>query len=337
MGNLQPQSSGRTRGDAGWLGPGTKLGISATSSGDYFPGDIHECGHRASTRPLHLYRTGHVSPHSDRFAHYLKARRAQLSPEDVGFPRDSGRRVSGLKREEVAELAGISLEYYVRLEQGQDYQVSEPVLAGLTRALMLDADAATYLYRLALPEPPTFQSNTTEVSVLVRHLAETWSDVPVSIGDRNLDTLFVNDLSRAIFPAMKVGGNSALAIFSVPAEVRGLATWQNLARSCVAALRFNGDPTDPRLQAIVGELSVRDPQFREMWADHEAKPLTSGPIEVFIADVGLVEFEWQVLNVPGGLFMAVWIPAPGSLAAEAIARMRERRSSNVPLAEAQAS
>ena len=279
-----------------------------------------------------------MSPHSERIAHYLKARRSQLRPEDVGFPRDSGRRVSGLKREEVAELAGISLEYYVRLEQGQDYQVSELVLAGLTRALMLDADAATYLYRLALPEPPTPQpAPTPEVSALVRHLAEAWSEVPVSIGDRNLDTLFVNDLSSVIFPAMTVGGNSALATFSVPAEVRGLATWQNLARSCVAALRFQGDPADPRLQAIVGELSVRDPEFREMWADHEAKPLSSGPIEVNIPEFGLAEFEWQVLNVPGGLFMAVWIPAPGTLAEEALAQIRARRRDNGSLVQAHAS
>lgn len=265
-----------------------------------------------------------MSPESNRFAQYLRARRAQVKPEDVGFPQDAVRRVAGLKREEVAELAGISLEYYTRLEQGQPYQLSEQVLSGLSRALRLDADAARYFYRLALPEPPTRSTGTPSLSEHVIHLVDGWSDVPVFVEDSNLDIVVANDLSRAIFPFLAPGSNAALSMFSVPDKVRALDGWLPLARACVAGLRFQADPNDPRLQEIVGELSVRDPLFRELWADHHAEPFTSGEIDVFVDGFGLVRFDWQMLNVPGGLQMVVWAPASGSLAADAIDHVRAK-------------
>jgi len=280
-----------------------------------------------------------VSSSSNRFAEYLRARRAQLKPEDAGFPADPGRRVSGLKREEVAELAGISLEYYTRLEQGQHYQLSEPVLEGLTRGLQLDADAAAYFYRLALPEVP--RSSTGETPVLderLLHVIEGWAHAPVFITDRNLDILIANDLSLGIFPWLVPGTNVVLAVFSVPAEVRNLEGWPTLARASVAGLRFHGDPSDPRLQEVVGELSVRETLFRELWAGYDARPLVSGSIGVFISDFGLVDLEWQVLGAPGGLSMTVWVPKPASPAAEAINYVRARLDSGAErLDEAHAS
>ena len=280
-----------------------------------------------------------MSSSSNRFAEYLTARRAQVKPEDVGFPSDPGRRVRGLKREEVAELAGISLEYYTRLEQGQDYQLSEPVLAGLTRALQLDADAAAYFYRLALPEPP--RSYTGETPVLDERLLQViggWAHVPVFIADQNLDVLIANDLSLEFFPWLVTGANLVLSIFAVPPEIRNLDGWPALARATVAGLRFEGDPSSQRLQEVIGELSVREPLFREMWADHEARPFRSGSIGVFVADLGQLDFEWQVLGVPGGLSMTVWVPTPGSAAAAAIEHARARIDSGAErLDEAHAS
>jgi len=280
-----------------------------------------------------------MSSSSIRFAEYLKARRAQLKPQDAGYPADPGRRVSGLKREEVAELAGISLEYYVRLEQGRDYRPSELVLAGLTRALQMDEDAAAYFYRLALPEPP--RSEQQEAGVLderLLHLLEEWSHVPVFLIDRNLDVLAVNELSLEIFPLLVPGANLVLSVFSVPPEVRNLEGWPALARASVAGLRFGGDPTSPRLQEVVGELSIREPLFREMWADHEARPFRSGSIDVFLAGFGQIEFEWQVLGIPGGTSMTVWVPAPGSAAAVAIDHVRAGIDSRAArLGEARAS
>jgi transcriptional regulator with XRE-family HTH domain len=264
-----------------------------------------------------------VSQNSLRLAEYLRARRAQLKPEDVGYPVDAGRRVDGLKREEVATLAGISLEYYTRLEQGRDYQVSEQVLTGLTSALRLDSDATTFLYRLARPEPPSTQeAEAPAVGELVLRLVEQWSHVPVYIYDRNQDILMANDLSLALFPVVSPGSNSVMTAFAMDPELRQTDAWKTLARTVVAALRFHSDATDPRLREIVGELSVREPIFRTLWADYDAIPLTSGVVPAYIEGFGIVEFPWQNLNVPGGLFMGVWPASPGTVAFEVLAHLR---------------
>jgi transcriptional regulator with XRE-family HTH domain len=265
-----------------------------------------------------------VSSHSNRFAQYLKARREQLKPEDVGFPRDPDRRVKGLKREEVAVLAGISPEYYTRLEQGQSYQLSEQVLAGLTRALRLDSYAAAYFYRLALPEAPARRPGRTPViSEAVRQLVDQWSGVPVCIFDRNQDVILMNDLMRALFPRITPGSNTVLTAFSMAPEYRVSEHWQRLARTVVAALRFYGDPTDSRLQEIVGDLSIRDPLFRTLWADHDAVPLDTGIVPAYIEGFGIAEFPWQNLMLPSGLFMGVWAPSAGSLASTIIQHLSD--------------
>jgi transcriptional regulator with XRE-family HTH domain len=266
-----------------------------------------------------------VSSHSDRFAQYLKARRAQVKPEDVGFPPDPGRRLQGLKRTEVAELAGISAEYYTRLEQGQGHQPSEQVLAGLTRALKLNADAAAYFYRLALPEPPVAgQRVATTVTEPVRRIIEQWSDVPVYVYDRNQDIMMANDLASALFPAIVAGSNAVQIAFGMAAKLRDTPQWKTLARTVVAALRFHGDPADPRLQEIVGDLSVHEPLFRTIWADYDAVPLTSGTVPAYVDGFGVVDFPWQNLRVPGGLFIGVWPAPPGTAAFTVLEHLRSK-------------
>ena len=255
---------------------------------------------------------------------YLRGRRAQLQPADVGLAAEPGRRVTGLRREEVADLAGISREYYIRLEQGRHHQVSEQVLASLTRALRLDADAAAYFYRLALPAPPTAVARPVPpVSELVHRLVEQWSDAPVYVLDRNQDILVANELAHALQPSFAVaGGNCVAAAFLAPPEGRGLESWRRTARAAVAALRFHGDPSDPRLQEIVGDLSVRDADFREMWASLEARPLTFGESPAFVDGFGFGEMPWQCLDVPGGHFLLVWLDPPDTFASGAIAHLR---------------
>jgi transcriptional regulator with XRE-family HTH domain len=264
-----------------------------------------------------------VSAHSNRFALYLKARRSQLKPEDAGFPADPGRRLPGLRRSEVAELAGISPEYYTRLEQGRAYQLSDQVLAGLTRALQLDESAAAYFYRLALPEPPVREVRPAPViSDTVLRLVEQWADVPVFLYDRNQDILMTNELASELFPMVVPGSNSVMTVFEMPVELRENAQWQRLARSTVAALRFHGDPSDPRLQQIVGELSIREPLFRAFWADYDAAPLTSGVVPAYVAGFGIVDFPWQNLHAPGGLLLGVWPAPPGTAAFAVLQRLR---------------
>ena len=258
------------------------------------------------------------------FAEYLCARRAQINPEDVGFPANPGRRVRGLRRTEIAELAGISVEYYTRLEQGRSYQLSESVLSGLARALQLDGPATAYFYRLALPAPPVQPTPAAQpVGDLIVRLVEEWSGSPVYVADRNLDVILVNDLARRMFPGvMAAGSNVVESVFLAPAEGRGLERWKQVAAVAVAALRYNSDPTDPRLHEIVGGLSVHDADFRRLWAHHAAGPLTTGSAPVVIEGVGFGEVPWQALEVPGGYTMIVYLATPGTFGATAIAHLR---------------
>jgi len=255
---------------------------------------------------------------------YLRARRAQISPEDAGFPANPRRRVRGLRRAEIAELAGISVEYYTRLEQGRSYQLSESVLSGLARALQLDGPATAYFYRLALPAPPPPPIPAARpVGDLIVRLVEEWSESPVYVADRNLDVILVNDLARRMFPGvMSAGHNVVESVFLAPPEGRGLERWQQVAAVAVAALRFQSDPADSRLHEIVGGLSVRDPDFRRLWAHHAAGPLTTGSAPVVIPGVGFGEVPWQALEVPGGYTMIVYLATPGTFGATAIAHLR---------------
>ncbi|SMQ70696.1 Helix-turn-helix domain-containing protein [Agreia sp. VKM Ac-1783] len=259
-------------------------------------------------------------------AEYLRARRAALKPEDVGYPPDPQRRVRGLRREEVAERAGISLEYYVRLEQGQNHRVSEQVLEALARALDLDDSGRSYLYRLALPSPSDARPQTPhhEVGELLRTLLDQWAGTAAVIFDRNQDIIFVNTLAAALSPGYAVPGNNYVVImFETPVENRTNERWRDTARDTVAALRFHADCDDPRLQQIVDQL-MPDADFRELWQGHEARPFSSGLAPNFVEGYGWVELPFQVLDVPGGLFMNVIVCEPNSPAGFAIEHLLAR-------------
>ena len=257
-------------------------------------------------------------------ADFLRARREQLQPEDVGLPRDTNRRVPGLRREEVADLAGISAEYYVRLEQGRDHQPSEQVLASLGRALRLDDDGFTYLQRVARAAPAVVAAESPRpiVAASVRQLLDQWSHTPAYVSDSNHDVLCANAPARAMAPGyLETGSNMLLSVFAGADTAVRSADWYVAASALVDSLRFNGDPADRRLQEIVGTLSVRDRGFRRMWAGHNARPLVSGVTPSFVEPLGWVDFNWQTLEIPAqrGLFLTTFFGAPGSRAAAAIA------------------
>lgn len=242
-----------------------------------------------------------MQPARSPLAEFLRARRKLLQPEEVGLIRDEGRRVPGLRREEVARRAGISPEYYLRLEQGRDHQPSAQVLGALARALDLDEDARAYLHRLAHPAPNTRRPRIATVEPTVLQLLERMSDVPAYISDRNHDVLAVNPLASALAPGYLVPGtNLLLAAFEFGPDARALDGWAETTRRLVAALRHGADPTDPRLQEIVETLSMRSPEFRRLWAAHDARPQTSGFALHQIPPHGWVRLRWQSLQVPGG-------------------------------------
>lgn len=150
---------------------------------------------------------------------YLRARREVVQPEEVGIARDAGRRVPGLRREEVAELSGVSPDYYLRLEQGKDSRPSDQVIAGLSRALLLDDDSRQYLTKLAQRRPFVRRVTRHRLSSSVTGLLRQWSHMPAYVSDANQNVLAVNALATAIAPTILLAGvNQLVAAYDAHAK-----------------------------------------------------------------------------------------------------------------------
>ncbi len=232
---------------------------------------------------------------------FLRRRREQLTPDDVGLSSDSSRRVPGLRRSEVAERAGISADYYLRLEQGRQRQPSLQVLQSLARALQLDADSLRYMQRLVeLTEGvrplPAMRPGIVES---VRQVMEMWDHTPAFVTDSNVDVVAANRLARAVGgEALRPGANLVEMTFSEAGRTM-IAGWEDRARESVAQLRFRSDPYDPRLHEIVGTLSMRDADFRRIWARHEARPLVMGGSTLSDSEHEPFQLNFQNFEVQG--------------------------------------
>lgn len=258
---------------------------------------------------------------------YLRARREQVRPEQVGLTTTGIRRVPGLRREEVAALAGISPEYYLRLEQGRDHQPSDQVIRALSRALQLDVPAAEYLHRLAHPDAPIHLPRVADVvDPGILHLIEQWTTTPAMVISSCQDVLAVNSFAQRYAPEFFYPGfNLVFGVF-MPSTKEAAPDWEWLASRTVAALRMAASPDDSRLIAIVGELSIRDADFRRLWARHDVEPLACGPSATWIEGYGLVEVRWQNLMVPGsnGQIITVFYGEPGSFGEEVLRAVASR-------------
>lgn len=273
---------------------------------------------------------------------YLRARRELIQPHQVGIEVQPGRRVPGLRREEVAELAGVSPDYYLRIEQGRDRRPSEQVLTSLARALLLDDDSRQYLLRLARPRPFIRRvPDDGRVSDGVAQLLTQWDHTPAYVTDANQNILAANALVDGIAPGILVPGTNMLvsgfesyaelvatASGGSAEELDVLARWEHTLRELTASMRYYGDPDDPRLQEIVGALSARYRLFRTIWAEHDARPHISGVTRAFVPPLGWVDFRWQTLEIPrtAGQFITTFFGEPGSPAAQAIAYLAARPS-----------
>jgi transcriptional regulator with XRE-family HTH domain len=258
---------------------------------------------------------------------YLRARRALLDPRAAGFAVDRHRRVAGLRREEVAELAGISPEYYLRLEQGRDHLPSAQVLGALANALRLDAVARGHLERLAhgRPAAPTGAPTLRDDLATVRTLFSQWTNTAAYISDRNLDIVHANALADEIGQGhLSVGANVLLALFEP--ELRDRPHWELDVSRVVGALRLASDPLDARLQEIVGTLSVRSADFRRIWARQDVSVLPGGPTPFRVAPFGPVDFMVQHFAVAGhdGYTMTTVFAMPGTPAVSVMAYLAAR-------------
>jgi transcriptional regulator with XRE-family HTH domain len=208
---------------------------------------------------------------------FLKARRAELTPREVGLPDDArDRRVAGLRREEVARLAAVSVDYYTRLEQGRK-PASASVLATLVRALRLDEHQQKYLYTLAGKSADRPRRRTAQrPRAAMRRLLDQLTETPAIVLGRRLDVLAWNPMASALFTdfdALRPAHRNYVRLLFTDPAVRALhADWEHAARTAVAALRMEAadDPDDPALAVLVGELSVQDADFRTWWAAHHA-------------------------------------------------------------------
>jgi transcriptional regulator with XRE-family HTH domain len=262
---------------------------------------------------------------------FLISRRARITPEQAGLPAYGGnRRVLGLRREEVAMLAGVSVDYYIRMERGNARGVSDSVLENLARALHLDDAERAHLYDLAraanngasAPRRPAKQ----QVRPAVQRLLDAMTMAPVYVRNGRMDVLAANRLGRALFaplfssPAKPT--NLARFIFLDPAAPEFYQEWDRLASDTVALLRADAgrNPTDRGLSDLIGELSTRSDIFRVRWADHNVRQHRSGIKHFHHPVVGDISLAYESLELVAdpGLVLNGYSAEPGTASEDAL-------------------
>ena len=257
----------------------------------------------------------------DTLGEFLRARREQIRPDQVGLPGGERRRVPGLRREEVALLAGISSEYYLRLEQGRDLKPSDQILTALASALQLDDDAVAYLHRLAHPAPPPRrrrprrQPTGTGLSALL----DNWHTTPAYTQDATGHITAANRLAVALTPFFAVGSNPLRSVFLEPEMRRLYSDWDDLTAKAVSSLRaiLSLEAAEPELLETIGELSVASDRFRTLWARRDVRSRTSGYSRFNHPLAGPLELRYEKLLQPDSRqLLVVYHADPGSPSAE---------------------
>jgi transcriptional regulator with XRE-family HTH domain len=256
---------------------------------------------------------------------FLISRRAKITPEQAGLPAYGGRRrVAGLRREEVAMLAGISVEYYTRLERGNATGVSEDVLEGIARALQLDEAERAHLFdlvRIASTTRPARRRPTQErVRPTVQQILDSMTGVPAYVRNGRLDILSANRLGYALYSEVFTDpvrpANVARFIFLSPRATEFFDDWERIANDAVAILRAEAgrDPYDHRLSDLIGELSTRSEAFRVRWAAHNVKFHRTGVKRLHHPLVGDLTLAYEALELPGdtGQRILVYTAEPNS-------------------------
>ncbi len=266
---------------------------------------------------------------------YLTALRARLTPEAAGLTVFGGeRRVPGLRRDEVAQLAGISTAYYTRIERGDLSGVSESVLYALVRALQLNEAETTHLFDLAhaasAPRPRSRSQADPRISARLALMMETMRDVPAICLTRLGDPAASNALGRALFPHLFPMGrpplNHTRYLFLDPRSQEFYPDWETSARETVSSLRLlaGQDPADRALMSLVGELSTHSTEFRTWWSGHTVRLHNSGTKRINHPVVGELTIGYDVLTIQAtpGLRITTYLPEPGTPSADALDILR---------------
>jgi transcriptional regulator with XRE-family HTH domain len=264
---------------------------------------------------------------------FLTTRRAKLTPERAGLPTfGRQRRVAGLRREEVALLAGISVEYYTRLERGNARGVSDGVLESIADALQLNDAEREHLAHLArtanAERPPRRTVAPQKVRPSIARLVDSMTGVAATVRNARLDTLYANDLGRALFSeqfADPRGPNGARYTFFDPRSHLFWPDWERAASDTVAMLHAEAgrNPYDRALSDLIGELSTRSEDFRTRWAAHDVKNHRSGTKTLRHPLVGELTLTFEALELPAdpGLALLTYAAEPGTRSAERLAEL----------------
>jgi transcriptional regulator with XRE-family HTH domain len=256
-----------------------------------------------------------------RLGEFLQARRALLLPETAGVQTYGRRRVPGLRREELAQLAGVSVDYYVRLEQGRAQHPSAEVLDAIARALQLEDVERAHLHEIAAPAPARRRAPAPErVRPGVQRLLERFDSVPAFVLGRRMDLLAWNRLAAALIgdPGRLPPGrrNMAWLTFLDPATRSLYADWERVARETVGYLRqcAGRHPDDPELATLVGELSLKSEPFARWWGGHLVREKTHGTKRMVHPVVGELSLDYETLMLAGEPDQALiaYTPEPGS-------------------------
>jgi transcriptional regulator with XRE-family HTH domain len=269
--------------------------------------------------------------HSDDVRKFLSSRRARITPEEAGLPAYGGnRRVSGLRREEVAMLAGMSIDYYIRLERGNLSGASDSVLEALARALKLDDAETAHLFDLAraATASPRARSKRSPHTVRpsVQRVIDAITTAPAWVRNDRGDVLAANELGRALYlDMMKEGAappNSARFTFLNPKAREFFMDWERAADDVVAVLRSAAgkNPYDKDLTDLIGELSTRSEEFRTRWARHDVKYHRAGRKQLHHPIVGDLDLSYEAMELPAdpGLRINVYTADPNTPSEDAL-------------------